>query len=82
MIKTRTISQIQRPLQGDSVGKRKPNPAIFVPVDVRARIVELYQGGMSMRRIGELLVSEGVESPPTTIPWGTGAIKAVLDADK
>lgn len=82
MIKARTISQIQRPLQGDAVGRRKPNPATFVPDDVRARIVELYQGGMSMRRIGELLVSEGVEAPPTTIPWGTGTIKAVLNADK
>ena len=82
MIKARTISQIQRPLQGDSVGVRKPNLATFVSAEVRARIVELYQGGMSMRRIGELLVSEGVESPPMTIPWGTNAIKSVLDAEK
>ena len=81
MINARTISQIQKPKKNEVV-KRKRNLASYVPDDVRTRIVELYKGGMSKRRIGELLTEEGVESPPMTIPWGTNAITSVLDADK
>lgn len=81
MINARTISQIQRPPKAE-VTKKKNNLATYVSADVRARIVELYNSGMSMRRIGELLTDEGVESPPMTIPWGTNAIKSVLDAEK
>jgi len=81
MINAKTISQIQSPLKPERI-KRSNNLATYVPSDVSARIVELYQGGMSMRRIGELLTAEGVESPPMKIPWGTNAIKSVLDTHK
>ena len=78
MIGARTISDISKSGTGKDVKPRKPRLLDQIPEDVQLRIVSLYSQGVSMRKIGEKLLSEGVPHPQTTVPWSTEAIVFVI----
>jgi hypothetical protein len=82
MIGARTISNISKSGAEKDVKPRKPKIIDQIPEDVQLRIVDLYSQGMSMRKIGEKLVSEGVPHPQTPVPWGTEAIHLVIKHHK
>lgn len=82
MIGVRTISNISKSGSGKDVKPRKPKILDQIPEDVQLRIVDLYSQGVSMRKIGEQLLSEGVPHPQTTVPWSTEAIAPVIKHHK
>ena len=82
MIGAKTISNISKSGAGNDVKPRKPRLLDQIPEDVQLRIVDLYSQGMSMRKIGEQLLSEGVPHPQTTVPWSTEAIAPVIKHHK
>lgn len=82
MINARTISSIRNSGTAGSGKPRKPRVVDQVSMEVQLRIIDMYNSGVSMRRIGEQLYAEGVPHPETKVPWSTEAIAAIIKEHK